>query len=306
VQDCLDSDLGIGFFHAKGPGTELFMGGREEAEFTLYPKGITAHVGKEVFVDTSRRLATRVYVISGGRVTELENESRDFPDAGWNRFEIATDDTDSPPNPIDEDDTPTNDHVYEIDWPGLGTTANEDFLVMRSSYQDFVRFKFGPDAAGNPQTFKLPNLSVDGSRGSRLEPWHMVQYMKRARLELGTDTSYAQDLANPSTSFCRPGASNAGNGTCDATADPTNGVTEGWAVTYDNNNNRWDVAGTDGSFGRLTNQPNGTWSGTASKGGNDRITITVTAGATAFANGDYLKFSTFKTADTKKNEILTY
>jgi hypothetical protein len=145
---------------------------------------------------------------------------------------------------------------------------------------------------------------VDGSRGSPLEPWHLLCYTKRDKLALGIAGSFVQDNANPSASFAVPAQGNTGNGTCVGTANAANAVTEGWTVVYNAGTDTCVVTGSDGSTGTLTKAGN-TWTGTASKGGNVRITITVTAGGTAFANGDTFTFSTFKSGTDKKYEIET-
>jgi hypothetical protein len=207
-------------------------------------------------------------------------------------------------HPIDEDNVPAvgKDHVYQIDAPGiLMILLDRDFLMLRFSFRDFARFKFGPN-----QAFVQPNFSVDGSRGSPLEEWHMLLYAKRAQKETAQAGTYVQDNANPSASFAIPADANTGSGTCVGTPNAANAVTEGWTVVYNAGTDTWAVTGSDGSGGTLTKAGN-TWTGNASKGGNVRISITVTAGGTAFANGDTFKFSTFKStaSDGKKYEIET-
>ena len=132
-------------------------------------------------------------------------------------------------------------------------------------------------------------------------------YAKRAQKAVGQDGTYVQDNANPSASFAIPADANTGNGTCVGTPDADNAVTEGWTVVYNNvGTDSWAVTGSDGTSGTLSKAGN-TWTGTASLGGNVRISITVTAGGTAFATGDTFKFSTFKStaSDGKKFEIET-
>jgi len=295
----LGSDLGMGPF-------PIGIGGREEQEFVMYPPGIGAYVGpdKPVVVDMSRQGSWRLYEIHSGVGAQNPSDTQDFPPAGPNQFELATDDIDVPPNdPIDEDDVPVagSDKIYQIDAPLAPKTFNKDFLMGRFSFKEFARFKFGPN-----KSFIKPNNTVDGSRGSPLEPWHCLVYAKRAQKALGLDGTYVQDNANPSASFAVPADANTGNGTCESTPNADNAVTEGWTVVYNAGADSWAVTGSDGTSGTLSKAGN-TWTGTASLGGNVRISITVTAGGTAFATGDTFKFSTFKSTatDGKKFEIET-
>ena len=126
-----------------------------------------------------------------------------------------------------------------------------------------------------------------------------------AQKALGEIGTYVQDNANPSASFAIPADANTGNGTCVGTPNAANAVTEGWTVVYNAGTDTWAVTGSDGSASTLTKTDATHWMGVASKGGNSRISITVTAGGTAFANGDTFKFSTFKSGTDKKCEIET-
>ena len=301
-----DSELGMGTFHAAGPNSPLCIGGRPEQEFVMYPPGIGAYVGqgKPVLADTSRQAAWKHQYILAGDLKLINTKS--FPPPGPNQFELANDDTDVPPDdPIDEDDVPVagSDKIYQLDGPGVGINNSVDFLILRCSFRDFVRFKFGPG-----QSFVTPGNCVDGSRGSPLEPWHLLCYSKRNQLALGLALSFVKDDANPSVSFAVPAQGNTGNGTCEGTANADNAVTEGWTVVYNAGTDTWAVTSTPpGSTGTLTKTDATHWTGNASNGGNVRISITVTAGGTAFANGDTFKFSTFKSTASggKKYEIET-
>ena len=250
----------------------------------------------------SRQVSGRYYYIMAG--TKSLFHSDDFPASGWNKFEIATDDADQPPQPYDEDNVPATgkDHVYQIDCPSVDTSGDSDFIVLRVSFREFTRFKFGPN-----QSFVQPNFNVDGSLGSPLEPWHLLLYVRRDELPLGQAGTYKEDNANPSCSLGLPNGGNTGNGTCVGTPNAANAVTEGWAVVYNAGTDTWAVTGSDGSSGTLTKADATHWTGNASKGGNVRISITVTLVGAAFADADFFLFSTFKStaSDGKKYEIET-
>jgi hypothetical protein len=304
-EDRFDSDLGRGTFYADGSASSLYIGNRCEQEFTLYPAGVKAYipgagenpsVNKPVLVDVSRQASWRNYGIQNGTIIPLSGQ--DIPTDKWNRNELANDDV----SDQDEDNTPTNEHIYSIDHPSWETTAPADFLISRYGFKEFVRWKFDLNI-GFPSNRN--GSHVIGSRGTPLEPWHYLLYVKRNQKTLGQAGSYVWDEDAVSTSFAIPQNGNTGNGTCTSTPNADNGVTEGWAVTYNGAPpDTWTVTGTDGSAGTLAKQGN-VWTGTASKGGSVRITITVTPGGVGFVQNDKFKFSTFKTGATKKNEIKT-
>lgn len=292
-RDRFDSDLGMGTFHGFGQGQPWTIGGRCEQQFQLYPAG----VGNEPHarLDVSRQGGWRYYCMKYGDRTSTD--PADLPSAGWNRFEVANDDL----NDGGDGNTPVNDHVHSIDGPDFDTSENLDFLVIRASFHEFVRWRFGLDASF-PSPREGPN--VLGSRGSPLEPWHLLMYAKRAQQALGQSGSFTQDATAVSASFAIPSSTNTGNGTCTGTPDPAKGVTEGWKVTYVAASDTWQVDGTDGITGTLA-RVGGIWTGDAKKGQDTRIHIEIQPGNTAFADGDVFMFSTFKTAVTKVNEIKT-
>ncbi|MBY0523364.1 MAG: putative Ig domain-containing protein [Gemmataceae bacterium] len=305
-----DGDLGMGVFHADGPGEPLSYGGREQQEFTLLP----TMVGKEAYViaDMSRQKAGRIYSVRDGLLRQVEQF--DFPDKGWNRYEIANDDSNDPPNnPIDEDNSKAKDHVYQIDSPVVTPgPAKPEFLIDRSNFLEFVRFKFGLK-----QSFVAPNYSVDGSRGSSLEPWHLAVYAKRSTGDFGTASAYAFEgdaIAASTPQFSGKGAE--WKVTTPSLKDKSlseKSDTAGWEATYDAGNDQWSLAmrtwkGGDTevkNFGPFKKGGDNTWTLTATENKDVLVTFIITPGKTAFAAGDRFTFSTFRSDDQKgsKNEI---
>lgn len=280
-----DHALGYGIFHAMGPTLGLCFGQREQTEFTVYPSGIGSENG--VVLDVSRQGEWRDHAINDGNQRSLGTEN--FP-GGASRYEEANDD---PAPPIDEDNDPTNDHIYDVDGPAFALSYDEDFIMSRNTFRSFVRVKFSGAA------FTLGN-DVEGSRCSPLEEWHFLLYVKRG--PAGGD-KYIQD--NNAISASAPRYTGAGNGTMTVPATGANAVTEGWTVkciTAQPNGGIFSVTGTVSGAQNNYDITTGEYTSNDPAG---RVQFTITDGANDFADGDEFKFSTFKTGAMKKNEIKT-
>jgi hypothetical protein len=113
----------------------------------------------------------------------------------------------------------------------------------------------------------------------------------------------AHEPDTDATAYSAPVFSGTGNGTCAITL-LTNANTEGFAATYDLANEKWTLSGTGGasvSDQKTGGVPLGTmWTNTI----GTTISVLVTQGSTAFADGDTFVFSVFKTTATggKVNE----
>jgi len=146
------------------------IGGRIQQEFTLYPADVGAE--SDVTADVTRQGSWVDYSLTGAVLTELPG-TQEFPTAGWNMYEIATDDSHN----HDEDNVPLHDHIYSVDAPSSSTAHNADSKIARETFHEFVRFKFGDDS-----DFGYTNFYVVGSRGSDLtDPdltdWHYLLYV---------------------------------------------------------------------------------------------------------------------------------
>ena len=146
-----------------------------ETEFTTTPTGIGTEPG--VKFDLSRTIENRSwYQLKGSGIAEDKTDAMNLP---ANR-DSANDDSSN----FDEDTEPTNNHIYQLDFPGHAypiTTGAKDagqynvspdpnFVFLRyvrhMNALEFVRVKLdGTD-------FTQPAQGVHGSRDSELVPWH--------------------------------------------------------------------------------------------------------------------------------------
>jgi len=150
---------------------------------------------------------------------------------------------------------------------------------------EFVRVKLNSEAFLNNQN------TVEGSRASAKNDWHTVYYLKRNSAgNLVADTTR--------TSSSAPLVTGTGNGTAAVTSLP-GAVTEGFTATYNAGAQRWDVTGTSGDTANVAvggAVPAGTtWTVTV----GNKVRVVITQGATAFAGGDQIVFSVFKTGDAR-------
>jgi hypothetical protein len=125
-----------------------------EMEFTTYPSGLRNLVdnGRIIF-DITRQKAFRTWIKQQDWIL-LEEDNFPIHD------EIPNDDE----SDTDEDNIPTNNHIYSIDGPGLllfridALYPNVSEAVTRSNFYEFVRIKIG--------------RSNDWSRCSDKIKWH--------------------------------------------------------------------------------------------------------------------------------------
>jgi hypothetical protein len=150
-----------------------------EMEFTIYPSGLRSLVDKDRIVfDITRQRGgaywAKIRYKSDNTTRWLEVEQYALP----NNDEEPNDDS----HQYDEDNIPTNDHIYSIDAVGPRTdTAPEDServieeVVSRFNFYEFVRVKFNSD-------FKNMNGLIEGSRCSPKIKW-------RSRIRVERDSS---------------------------------------------------------------------------------------------------------------------
>lgn len=141
-------------------------------QFTLLPTGIGAE--SIVKFDVTRQAEVRIWGLNlilpsvvppPDPVPQLTygNESFPFGDKANDNVDATAD---QPVADRDNDNTPTNDHIYSIDAPGRGTRiANEEEYIFRANFREFVRVKFdGQKPTGN---------ILSGSRCSPKKDWHL-------------------------------------------------------------------------------------------------------------------------------------
>ena len=150
-----------------------------EMEFTIYPSGLRSLVDKSRIVfDITRQKGgaywSKIRYKSDNTTRWLEVERYVLP----NNDEEPNDDS----HQYDEDNIPTNDHIYSIDGVGPRTdTAPEDServieeVVSRFNFYEFVRVKF-------KSNFKNMNGLIEGSRCSLKIKW-------RSRIRVERDSS---------------------------------------------------------------------------------------------------------------------
>ena len=197
----------------------------------------------------------------------------------------------------DEDNNPTGTNLlYSFDAPsGLRDAGGDAFTAIRNTFREWVRVKF--DSA----TFANKNGQVEGSRSSDYVPWYLLDYQVRH-----ADGEYVPDTnAVSSSAPAEKAAGNTGNGTMSVTL-LANPATEGYITTYDLAAQKWTLISISNfnanSFTQVGAVPEGTtW--TIMDG--TKAQVTITQGATAFADGDSFTFSVFETSSMggKKNEI---
>jgi len=310
------SELGMGFFLAQGPLEPHAQGGRMEQEFTLLPKGL----GKERYVlaDMARQVEGILYAIrEEGQLVKI-GAGRQFP-SGWSKSEAANDDT-SDGAQIDEDDktldnVKPHDHIYQIDGPSIPLVGTNRYHISRANFREYVRFKFGPGVTITQGSVKEPG--IEGSRGSRLYPWHFLMYGKRANGEQGTPQAYVFDsdvvaAANP---FLNKNKEAGGMVTTPSIADKTLSATKtptgNWTAEFDAKAVSWKLVQSEWKKGMEVQVKD--WGSFPKQGG--KYTLTAKDGADVlfsieikddkYTNGDKVFVVVFRTADEKgkKNEI---
>jgi hypothetical protein len=132
-----------------------------EMEFTVLPFGVWTT--PDVVFDITRQKESISWKFSGGVWTEWAAgpgvpASSSFPEG-----DIPNDDSKN----IDEDDSPTNGHIYSFDVPGAGSpVAAFDRAVRRHNFLEFVRVRF------DGQPFANQDGQQEGARASSKAAWH--------------------------------------------------------------------------------------------------------------------------------------
>jgi hypothetical protein len=198
----------------------------------------------------------------------------------------------------DEDNTPSNSFIYAYDGPSRDRAAgNSAFEISRNTFVEWVRVQLNNTAFVHAPADATGNNLLAGSRASVKEHWHEVYYLKR-----GADGILNEDPDD--VSACSPRRIGGGNGVAAVAVDVA-AVTEGFTATYNLANRRWTLTGTGG------NMVNDAVAGAVPAGTiwmlslAGRVTVTITQGAAAFANGDRFEFSVFRTGNVggKRNQI---
>jgi hypothetical protein len=129
-------------------------------EFTVKPAGIGQY-NNIVLFDISRAKAVRVWeTVNGARKL---TRSEDFPKP----LEKANDDDDH----TDEDNRPTNDHIYVFDSPGMGEAGNKTRYEQQLNMWEFVRVLIKKSSDTSFANTQPGRGIVQGSRASQFVPW---------------------------------------------------------------------------------------------------------------------------------------
>ncbi len=287
------SRYGIGTQAAATPGgggakADSRIGGRILHEFEIKPHGVE-DIG--VIFDVTRQLKARDRRILDG--TGMLTVPPGLPDLDFPAEEAPPRDNETPTDDNhadDEDDQPTNHFIYSYDSPSSGVNANAAFLIKRDHFKEWVRIRLSGAFTNN-------NGLVEGSRASDKEDWHLLDYLR-----INAASQWEPDTMNPS--HAAPIRSGTGNGPI-AIGLLADAETEGFTAIYTAATQTWTLNGTGG--GSVNDMvagpvPQGTtWTLTM----GTKVQVTITQGATAFADGDQFMFDIFKTTagGGKQNEI---
>lgn len=258
------------------------IGGRILLEFTTAPDNAEA-LG--VVWDITRRIGSRDHVlkIGSGTLTDISLAGKKKPPGP---VEEPNDDSGS----SDETNTPKNRHIYVFDGPSYSVRATAGFAVSQNTFEEFVRVQLADTA------FAHLDNTVEGSRASEPKPWSQQHYL---RWGAGANWEYDSDRASASRINRRTTGSGAVSLRLGA-----NPVTEGFTATYDGTTNKWKLVGTSGNpaveEAAVAVMGKDRW--TLKFG--DKVTVTITAGTTAFANGDTFSFSIFRSEAEKKEGFI--
>jgi hypothetical protein len=296
--------------HSKNlAGADTRTGGRIVLEFTVTPANVET-LG--VRFDITRQGRMNAYKIDNdgkGKLDAIAAFTRQFPwlaPAGGQDNELPNDDK----SDGDEQNTPTNRHIYV--WDAPGATLNADgpgwaYAILRFWFKEWVRMRLDRAPFRNQRAH--PNFAanlaadateaVEGSRVSDRIDWHYVNYLVR-----DANGKFVNDTAAAAVSASAPLLNSPGGATGTAAVTVLGGDTEGWTLTYadDGTNSKWSIAGqvngaavaadAKDSQNRPTQPAQGTtWTVTVP----GKVTVTITQGATKFAAGDTFQFATFKT-----------
>jgi hypothetical protein len=289
-------------FAADGTRFEGRIGGRILFEFTTSPAGVES-LG--VLWDVTRQIKARDRFIRRGVIaTPPGLPDLNFPDEDGNDNEQPNDDN----HAGDEDNVPANRHIYSFDAPSQGRRARvngswADFMMRRTTFKEWTRVRLSPavNVAVRGIPFYVPftnrNGTVEGSRSAEKNDWHYIDYLRLSRTG-----NWVQDTAARSAS--EPIHSATGSGGARVTTLAT-AVTEGFTAVYSARLQRWTIRGTSGDSTTATRAgalPRGTqWTLTL----GTKVRLRITQGRTAFANGDTIRFSTFRsTARLGKRNII--
>ncbi len=277
--------FGLGTQRTNGQA-DTFTGGRILHEFTIQPPGVETL--PTVTWDVTRQVFAQDHVIVvGSAVPTLwtPDFKRDFPEAKVppQNVELPNDDLDS----SDEDNQPTNRHIYSWDTPGqplraVWNNAEVAFWTRRDTFREFVRVR-----VGEGQQFQGTNRVLEGSRSSAYSEWHYADYLVRGPL-----ATWVPDTAAAAASAVhRQGR---GNGTV-VVRLLSEAVTEGYTATYRANTRTWTLTGTSGATASVAHaqaQRGAQWRPRI----DGRIELVVTQGSEGFTDTSRLIFSVFRAA----------
>ncbi|MBL9148862.1 MAG: hypothetical protein JNM94_09240 [Phycisphaerae bacterium] len=264
-----DSLYGYGTFDKQG-ADDTRRGGRILLEFETKPAGVEA-LG--VRWDVTRRLEHRDWVIYYGQGTLTDDGRRDFPA----QAEEPNDDGGA----ADEDNDPAQQHIYSFDAPSDTRASSEAFYVTRNNFVEYTRVHLANRAFANRNNLR------EGSRSSAYVAWHYVDYFVR-----GDNARRIFDTSGKKPQWSTPFQVGAGSGSCVAKL-LANAKTEGFTAIYDLAARRWTLIGTSGdpaATDAKAQVPAGTqWTLTY----GTKVQVTITQGATPFADGTTFDFSIF-------------
>jgi hypothetical protein len=125
-------------------------------EFKVKPAGIGNEPG--IKFDVSRQRETAAWI--------KDNQGWFGNPAG--AFPTTPDEPNDDNHTADEDNSPTNDHIYSLDNPSVPfLAAPTERIVKRGNFREFVRVRL------DGQAFQNQNGTVEGSRCSNFQDWRM-------------------------------------------------------------------------------------------------------------------------------------
>ena len=125
-------------------------------EFKVKPTGVGNEPGIKFDVSRQREIAAWVKDNQGW----FGNPAGTFP--------TTPDEPNDDNHSADEDNTPTNDHIYSLDNPIVPfLPAPAERTVKRGNFREFVRVRF------DGQAFQNQNGTVEGSRCANFQDWRM-------------------------------------------------------------------------------------------------------------------------------------
>jgi hypothetical protein len=295
---------------------ERRFGGRILFEFTVAPHpnaaADAAIAALGVRFDITRQIQFRDYSLGIGAGPNAVGKP---PLTGQKTFpfvqtpaqdnELPNDDT----HDDDEQNTPVDGHIYVYDSPSEAIiNRNLAFIISRNTFLEWVRVRLDSGRFANQAPFgagaPAARQRVEGSRASDKIAWHTVYYLVR-----GASGVMVPDA--PAISASAPLIQSPTNANGGVVVTPgAAAVTEGFTATYTETavgggmiDHTWTLQGTtaaDTDSAKITQAgavaAGATWTLNIGAGGN-KVRVVITQGATAFAVGDRVVFSIFKTAN---------